>query len=185
MRANQGTTLIELLAVIAILALLTLAAAPALTHWSHSNRLTAGINRFHRTLALARNQAIEHGGQAVVCKSGDGHGCTASGGWEQGWLIFLDPAGDEQCQDDDVDGRCDLDGGLIIHIGQGFNPGMTLRGSGNTATAVAFKGSGFSEGYPGTLTLCDASGAARGLVLSMQGRIRLARPDEGNLQCPP
>ncbi len=185
MRTHQGTTLIELLAVVTILALLTFAAAPSLTHWSRSNRLTAGINRFHRTLALARSQAIEHGGHTVVCKSSDGHSCTASGGWEQGWLIFLDPAEDEQCQDSDADGNCDLDGGLIIHSGQGYTPGITLRGSGNTSTAIAFKGSGFSEGYPGTLTLCDASGAARGLILSMQGRIRLARPDESNLQCPP
>ncbi|EAR20904.1 GspH/FimT family pseudopilin [Nitrococcus mobilis] len=185
MRVNRGVTLIELLVTITILALLTIAATPALTQWSRSNHLTAGINRFHRTLALTRSQAIEHGGHAVVCKSTDGHGCTATGGWEQGWLIFLDPAEDRQCQDGDSDGRCDLDGGLIIRIEQGFTSGITLRGSGNTATAIAFKGSGFSEGYPGTLTLCDASGTARGLVLSMQGRIRLARPGEDNLHCPP
>lgn len=185
MRANRGVTLVELLVAIAILAILTTAAVPALTHWSRSNRLSAGINRFHRALVLARSQAIEHGGHAVVCKSPDGRGCESTAGWEQGWLIFLDPAEDEQCQDDDADGRCDLDGGLIIRAGQGFAHGMTLRGSGNTADAVAFKSSGFSEGYPGTFTLCNASGAARGLVLSMQGRIRLAYPSEDDLQCPP
>ena len=185
MRANRGVTLIELLATIAVLAVLITAAIPALTHWSRGNRLTAGINRFHRTLALARSKAIEHGGNVVVCKSLDGHGCEATGGWEQGWLVFLDPAADEQCQDADADGLCDLDGGRIIRAEQGFAPGMTLRGSGNTADAVAFKGSGFAEGYPGTLTLCNAAGAARGLVLSMQGRIRLAHPNQDDLQCPP
>ncbi|MDN5849563.1 MAG: GspH/FimT family protein [Nitrococcus sp.] len=185
MRANRGVTLIELLAAIAILAILMTAAVPALTRWRDGNQLSAGINRFHRTLALARSQAIEHRGNVVVCKSGDGGGCEATGGWEQGWLIFLDPAADEQCQDDDGDGRCDGDGGLIIRAKQGFAHGMTLRGSGNTAEAVAFNASGFSQGYPGTFTLCSASGTARGLVLSMQGRIRLAYPSQDDLHCPP
>src|SRR5699024_7258530 len=184
MRAIRGVTLVELLATLAILALLITVAVPAITRWSRGNRLTAGINRFHRALALARGQAIEDGGHVVVCKSLDGRGCEATGGWEQGWLIFLDPAADEQCQDVDADGRCDFDGGLIIRAEQGFTRGMTLRGTGNTADAVVFKGSGFAEGYPGTLTLCSASGAARGLVLSMQGRIRLAYPSQDDLQCP-
>lgn len=185
MRATRGVTLIELLAALSILALLTLAATPALTRWSRGNRLTAGINRFHRTLALARSQAVEHSGQVVVCKSLDGRGCVASGGWEQGWLIFLDPNEDEQCQDGDGDGRCEPDGGVIIRTANGYAPGLTLRGSGNTADVIAFKSSGFSEGYPGTITLCDATGAARALVLSMQGRIRLAHADQDTLRCPP
>lgn len=185
MRANRGVTLVELLAAVVILALLATMAVPTLTRWTRGNRLAVGINRFHRTLTLARSQAIEHSGHVVVCKSSDGRGCEAAGGWEQGWLIFFDPAADEQCQDDDADGRCDLDGGLIIRAERGFTQGMTLRGTGNTADAVAFKGSGFAEGYPGTLTLCTASGAARGLVLSMQGRIRLAYPSRDDLQCPP
>lgn len=184
MRADQGVTFIELVVTIAILAILVAAAAPTLTRWVENNRLATGINRFHRTLMLARSQAIEHAGNVVVCKSSDGRGCTTAGGWEQGWMIFLDPAQDGQCQDTDADGRCDGDGGLIIHIDGGFTQ-MTLRGSGNTANAVAFKASGFSVGYPGTFTLCTASGTARGLVLSMQGRIRLTYPGEDNLQCPP
>lgn len=185
MRANRGVTLIELLAALSILALLTVAATPMLTRWSRGNRLTAGINRFHRTLALARSQAVEHSAHVVVCKSRDGRRCVTSGGWEQGWIVFLDPIEDEQCQDGDGDGRCDLDDGVIIRSAAGYPRGLTLRGSGNTADAIAFKGSGFSEGYPGTITLCNASGAARALVLSMQGRIRLAYPDQDNLQCPP
>ena len=185
MRANRGVTLIELLAAVSILALLTVAASPALSRWIHGNRLTAGINRFHRTLALARSQAVEHSGHVVVCKSRDGHRCIASGGWEQGWLIFLDPLGDEQCRDEDGDGRCDLDDGAIIRSAHGYTSGLTLRGTGNTADAIAFKGSGFSEGYPGTLTLCNDAGAGRALVLSMQGRIRLTHPGQDTLQCPP
>ncbi|MDN5871839.1 MAG: GspH/FimT family protein [Nitrococcus sp.] len=185
MRANRGVTLIELLAAIAILAILMTAAVPALTRWSDGNWLTTGVNRFHRTLALARSQAIEHRGNVVVCKSSDGRNCEATGGWEQGWLIFLDPGADEQCQDGDADARCDGDGGLIIRAEQGFAHGLTLRGSGNTANAVAFSASGFSQGYPGTFTLCSASGEARGLVLSMQGRIRLTHPSQDELHCPP
>ena len=87
---NPGFTLIELLTVLAVIGVLAVIAAPAITTFVNSNRLTTTTNDFIGALSLARSEAIKRGFNAGVCKSDNGSTCTSTGTWDSGWLVFVD-----------------------------------------------------------------------------------------------
>lgn len=187
MRHALGFTLIELLTVIAIVAIVTTVAVPGVGRIIARNRLVADVNNLNAHLQLARSEAIRRGQQVVMCKSRDGRRCTATGGWEQGWITFSDPNRDEYCEDHDADGICDADGGELIRIAQpGASPGITIHATGNPAVEVAYQPSGFAEGYLGTFSVCDgnAGEAPRGLTLIMSGRLRAVDGTHAGVSCP-
>jgi type IV fimbrial biogenesis protein FimT len=182
---STGFTLIELLATIVVLSLLLGVGLPDLQRLLQDNRLVTVVNQLSRTLALTRSEAVAAGHQAVVCKSPDGRGCRSDGGWQQGWMVFVDPDGDEDCPDTDADQTCDDDGGRVVLIRPGSEEsGVAITATGNPQQLVVFGPLGYADGYPGTFSICDQRGlpAARGLVLSMTGRIRVATAGD-NLKC--
>lgn len=186
MSSRRGFTLIELLVVLVIASILLGVGVPSLRQLILDNRLIAHLHHFRSTLFLARSEAAVRGSPVVICKSVTGRSCEREGGWERGWLVFVDPNANEDCRDADADGRCDDDGGEIIRVFGGFdNTPTTLRATGNPGRRVAFNPQGFSSGYPGTFTICDERGLeyARGIVLSLTGRFRSATRHD-NLRCP-
>lgn len=185
MHKESAFTLIELLVTVAVLAVLLAIAVPAFADVVRDSRLISLNNDLNLALQRARSEAIKHRRQVVVCKSA-GSGCTDTGGWQQGWIVFHDFNRDHQCLDPDADLVCE-DGGLMVLIQQPVSSsGITINGgSGNTDKRVSFEPSGFATGYAGTFSFCDGRGvqAARGLVVSLVGRIRQAKATD-NIQCP-
>ena len=170
-RGVCGFTLIEVLVVMAIVSALTAVAVPSFRSMADSLRLTAASNAFLAHLYLARSEAIKRRGRVVVCKSPDGLACAASGGWEQGRLIFHD-----------ANNNGVLDAGeLVIATEDRLQPGLRLTGNQTVARYVSFDAMGTTRlvggGFQaGTLTLCRqalAPNEARQIILNALGRPRV------------
>jgi type IV fimbrial biogenesis protein FimT len=86
----RGFTLIELLVTITIAAILLALVAPSFDDASASSKVSDIATRLAVSANTARGEAIKRNGKAVMCMSADGATCAASGGWEQGWIVFHD-----------------------------------------------------------------------------------------------
>lgn len=170
-RRPLGFTLVELLVVVAVMAMLTALAMPSMARIIDSARLTAFSNDFLAAMYQARSEAIKRNGPVGLCKSATGRGCTVSGGWEQGWIVFHDP---------NNNGTADA-GELIVHHTQALPAGFKLSGNQNVASYISFTPSGRTRlvsgaFQAGTLTLCKAFGTeigARQIVINNVGRARV------------
>ena len=57
------------------------------------NQLTANINQFVSSLALARSEAIKRNLPVAICASSDGENCSG-GGFESGWIVYVNSNSD-------------------------------------------------------------------------------------------
>jgi type IV fimbrial biogenesis protein FimT len=168
-----GFTLIELLVVLAIASVLAGVAVPSFRALLDSIRLTSASNDLFSSLLLARGEAVKRNGRVALCKSGDGVTCAATGGWEQGWLVFHDMNNDGQHDESEE----------VLQRAQSLSSGLRLRGNMNVARYISYTPGGTAKlvsgaFQAGTITMCNASsgrGAARQIVLSAAGRPRVQR----------
>lgn len=89
-RQQRGVTLVEMLVAIAVLAILAAMAAPSYRSFIIDTRMTTQANDFLTMLVFSRSEAIKRNTRVTMCKSSDGATCAASGGWQQGWIVFVD-----------------------------------------------------------------------------------------------
>jgi len=172
-RRARGFTLIELLVVISIFGILMGVALPSMGNVMGSARLNAASDEFIAALHLARGEAIKRRARVTLCKSADGARCIASGGWDQGWLVFDDA--------DDDGWRGDSE--TLLHHHQALDGRVKLTGNMNVARYVTFSAAGSTQltngGFQaGTLTFCQASASptrARQVILNATGRPRLQK----------
>ena len=169
----RGFTLIELMIVLAVASVLLGAAVPAMTSTIKSVQLSSASNELLAGLFLARSEAIKRNGRGVICKSADGATCTASGGWEQGWLVFHDA---------NNDGSRDA-GEAIVKQAQPLAGDLRVNGNLSVARYISYGADGgtrFASGgfQAGTITLCVRSadaGEARQIIVSSSGRPRVQK----------
>ena len=177
---GQGFTIIELMVTVALVAILAAIAVPSYTALMTNNRMAGEINDLVGSLHFARSEAIKRGLDVLACKSADGATCTTAGDWGQGWIIFQDTDGDQLR---DVAGCPAEPCEPLINAISAFASGDQFTGTGNPANWVRFNRNGFSGNSAGTLTLCEHSKdpkKARAIVISPQGRIRLAEDANGD-----
>ena len=86
---GRGFTFIEIMIALVIFGLLT-AALPAYHDWIAAQQLANHAHYVADTLDIARSEAIKHGYRVNLCKTHDRRQCSDVGGWEQGWLLFVD-----------------------------------------------------------------------------------------------
>ena len=178
--AQTGFSLTELITASAIAAILLSLAIPNLTTLTMNKRINAQANDFISTLVLARSQALKRVSRVTVCISANGIACIGTGGWEQGWIVFVDDNNNAQ-----VNG-----GEEILQINSTLEGGNTLRGSSNVDTYISYVASGVTKltggGFQaGTLVLCDDRGSgvnARTINISVTGRSRM---EESAVTCAP
>lgn len=170
---NGGFTLIELMTALALAAVLQSLAAPVFADLIGSVRVSTGVNALLSSLVMARSEAIKRHGRAVICKSASGQTCSASGGWEQGWLVFHD-----------ANNNSALDPGEAVLLRQPAMPApVRVLGNAPLARYVSFTPQGTTEYVSGafqagTLTVCAESARsvpARQIVISSSGRMRAVR----------
>ena len=173
LRKAHGFTLIELLTFLAIVAVLAGIGAPAFTGLTRSAKLTSATNDLFASLLMARSEAAKRRSRVAVCKSSDGNACAASGGWEQGWIVFHD-ANNSGTRDS---------GEEIVVKAQALPRDLRLSGNLNVAKYVSYAPTGEAKlaggGFQaGTITLCNQYSdreEARQIVISSAGRPRVQR----------
>ena len=172
-RKSSGFTLVDLLMVLAVMSVVLTVAVPAMTATMDSIRLGSISNTFVSHLYLARSEAIKRNGRVVLCKSPTGVSCVASGGWEQGWIVFHD-----------ANNNATREPGETVIQQEGSMPAsFRLAGNLNVAKYVSYSATGSAKlvtgaFQAGTLTLCQPSasdGAARQIVISSTGRPRIQK----------
>ena len=170
---QSGATLLELMVVLAIAAILLLAGVPGFASLAHSSRLSSATNEMVSSLHLARSEAIKRNSRVVVCTSATGNFCAASGGWDQGWMVFHD-----------ANNNASVDAGESVILAQPALPqGYRMKGDSKVSRYISYSSSGGTKHVSGAfqagaLTLCNASGssdAARKIIISSTGRARIVK----------
>lgn len=171
--SEEGFSLIEMLVAVALAAILTSLAAPSVAQFAASLQLSSASNNLMASLFLARSEAIKRNGRVVLCKTSDGVNCAASGGWEQGWIVFHDANNNALREETEQ----------IIQQQMALSGSLRLTGNATVASYVSFVSTGGTRltggGFQaGTLTLCRASAASvdgRQIILNAAGRPRVQK----------
>jgi type IV fimbrial biogenesis protein FimT len=167
-----GLTLIELLVAIAVLAVLLTVAVPSFDNARLGTNLVSFTNTLLAHLQLARSEAIKRNARVALCKSADGSTCMATGGWDQGWIIFHDANNNGSREDSET----------VIQRGETLATGFSLTGNTPVARYISYDATGATKltsgaFQAGTLTLCRAAptvgGQGRKIVISATGRPRV------------
>jgi len=179
---QKGFTLAELIVAIVILGILATLAAPSFRETLRSNRLATSANTFLSALNLARSEAVKLNQRVVVCKSdvdntasGQDPRCATGGGFEQGWVVFVDADNDAEIDADEV----------VLRV-QNALSGETVLTSSDTSREldnyVSYLGNGRTRAVNGMtqngcLQLTDAPDAGnpkyRRILINTIGRVRV------------
>ena len=165
-----GFTIIELMLTLAVAAVVLTIGVPSFQGLLERNQLTSNINRFISSLALARSEAIKRNQTVVVCPSSNGSSCNNVGGYDNGWIIFVDSNGNDIREVNTEE--------LIWH-GNRLPGNMTLRGTGSYNANIPFVPSGrlaSSAAVNGSVRLCkeNQTNRAKMVTIIRSGRVRLA-----------
>jgi type IV fimbrial biogenesis protein FimT len=171
--ACPGFTLVETMMVLAVAAMLLSIAVPAIRSLTNSMAVTSTANELLGDLYLARSEAIKRRNRVALCKSADGASCSKSGGWHQGWLVFLDADNDGLRQPGEV----------VLNRRSTLPSALRLTGNLNVAAYVSYTPTGgtrMTSGafQAGALTVCEASASSvtgRQIVVNATGRPRVQK----------
>ena len=168
----SGFTLYELMLTIAVAAVILTLGVPSFQGLMERNQLTANINQFISSLALARSEAIKRNQRVSLCVSSDGATCTGTG-YEDGWIVYVDRNSNNSRQPATEE---------LIWVGESLPGNLTLRGDGCCGTDIPYLASGRISGISGSVNLCkdnDVSKSRR-ITLNSSGRVRLVSGGTGN-----
>lgn len=157
-----GFTLVEILVVLGLTAVAATLAAPTFRELGANVRRDALVEELRAALLLARTEAVTRGVPIVVCPSADGRSCRPDPVWSHGWLVQP-------------------------RSGPGDRSPAALAGRRHHAPSTVYATRAAVEFQPtataattATLTVCDwrGSDAARAVIVSRTGRVRVARGAE-------
>ena len=96
-KAQCGVTLVELLVVIAIVGIIGMIGAPSFARMLAGNTVTGQVNTFLIDAQFSRSEALKRGTSVTMCRSVNPDAATPTcvkstdaGGWETGWIVFVD-----------------------------------------------------------------------------------------------
>ncbi len=160
-----GFTLIELIVALSIAAILLTLAAPNMSGFILSQRLSGQVNDFVADLNLARAEAVKRANNIGVC-TGTSAGCNAGGNWKDGRIIFVD---------EDNGGDWDA-GEEILRVRESLDKNNTLNATNLGGDTIIFNNVGAAPTGRGTYSFCDSRGAnkRRNVVINLVGQVRSA-----------
>jgi len=193
MKNTFGYTLIELMSMLAVISILVTVGLPMMNVFFESNRMISNTNDLVAGLNIARSEAIKQQIRVTLCQSDNQLACTATGRWEDGWIVFQDP-----------NGNATVDGGeRILRLSAAVSGNQTTIRSNDVTNLIANSVSFTSRGLPkalnggvqsGTFRICDRRGlkvnadgattVARGVNLSPSGKVRSTNQLAEIASCP-
>lgn len=87
-----GFTMVEMLVTVAVGIILVAVAAPQYKQFIQSQNTQAEANNLANDLMFARAEAVKEGQYVSICVANTTmSGCAASGGWNNGWIVYANP----------------------------------------------------------------------------------------------
>lgn len=174
MKESAGYTLIELATVIALLFVLAAIALPAWSGAREAAALRLAATSFSEDLRRAFVHAILRSERVVLCPRATGQEarCAGEPSFERGWIVFVDADGDRERAT-----------GEALLIERAPPRGDFRIRSSEGRPRVVIQPDGGNRGTNLTLVFCGRHGmrSAQAVVLSNDGRVRLARPNAGQV----
>lgn len=161
-RAQHGLTLLELMMVLSILLITSVFVIPGVGNLMTQQRIISDINRLSGLLSYARQASLSEHIRIVICPTNNA--TTCSDNWQLPIMVFTDANADDQVNGSDT-------------LLQRYPPLQARNIAYVSVTPIRFY-AGASSATASSLVLCDSSANpdfSRGLTVSLQGRIRLAK----------
>lgn len=197
MKKLFGYTLIELMTALAVVSILVSVGLPVMNVFFDSNRMISNTNEIVAGLHIARSEAIKQQSRVTMCQSTDQATCTNTGRWEDGFVVFVDNGGAAA-------GNAVVDPGeRVLRVNDGADGlQVTIRSNGGLnqiTNSVTYTSRGLPKAtngvaQSGLFRVCDerglivnadgASTVARGVVLSLSGRVRSTKNVVKIASCP-
>lgn len=153
---QTGMTLIELVVTVTIVAILSAVALPSLKEMIESNRLTALNNQLVSSLNYVRGEAVKRAYEVTMCvRNSTGTGCATSGGFENGWIVFVDCDGDNTVDTTGCNygpGNTNAAEDILMDTAPDFQ-GVTVTGTTTATPSIRYRPNGGIAGVSGSLTL--------------------------------
>ena len=169
----RGFTAIELMVVVAIMAVLAALAAPSFTPLMEGWRVRQATEALQSTIFYARSEAIKRGGNVAIQKLPNNTGgcttATTNQAWDCGWFVCADTNGNGACNAGEPELRRYESPGNIEVSRTGGGASIKL----NRWGLVDGTWLGFSL-VP--LNKPTTNAAARGVCMSLGGRVRIIPP---------
>jgi type IV fimbrial biogenesis protein FimT len=164
-RRQGGFNMLELLIAIGILGVITAIAVPSFQSMSINSSLSTATNDLVSSLRHARSEAAKQGLNVTVCSANaDLTACSGASDWSTGWLI--------------VDSAAN-----VIRVREALDTDTATEMAVVGATGlIVFNRNGFTTSAR-TIKLCgrnDSAQRARGVIVSIDGRVRLATDSNSN-----
>lgn len=161
-----GLTFVEVMVAVVIAFVLMVIGTPYVLGMFRTAGVTTQAHEFLSTLNFTRSEAIKRNQRVSVCKSADGLECTTAGGWEQGWIVFVDSGHAGQ----------PADTANILRVRGPLRDKTTLTGNMPVRNYVSYVGTGATQMLSGafqagTLTLCQHGRGVK-FVIARAGRVR-------------
>ena len=175
-RVAAGFSLIELLIAVAIFGLLLGLGLPNYGQWIASRQLANHAEFLAETLNQTRSEAIMRGYRVNLCKSRDRRQCADDGGWEIGWIMFVDENHNGEIDDDEV----------VVHTDGPVGNGITVSANRPVEDYVSYTSLGHARLLNGalqmgTFVVCKSGQNAIRVILANGGRARIAQTTQ---RCP-
>ena len=137
------------------------------------HRVQTALHLISADLAIARNTAITRRSHIIACPGDALTGCRLDANWSQGWILFADPDGNRQ-PDDESD---------LIRVGNAPSGAPHSIRLTSTRNFVRYQRDGRSAGTNLTINICHKDSLAGQVVVNNLGRVRSVRPSR-DTACP-
>jgi len=172
MRKNKGYTLIELGITLTISSLLLGYALPSFYQLKLNKYMDAERNRLSHSLHFARNYAVNHQIQVIVCSSLSANDCDNKSNWYEGWIVFTDSNRNRKFDGDDK----------LLQVEDAMMKDIKATSS-LYRQKIRYNSMGFSPATNLSINFCDERGSefAKSIILNNAGRIKQSKPISNNV----
>lgn len=168
---NKGFSLLELIVVSAVIIILLTVGVPTLQKTLVQSRVNNHIYNLAKDILLARNHAVHHAQQVVICHLNTQHLCDTH--WSKGYSVFIDRNRDEIYQ-------ANTDKLILERDYQTFNDIILFSGN----NQLKYDADGHLNGLSGTFKYCppleNDEEYARAVVVSLSGRPKVSKDIDGD-----